>query len=150
MFKSRNIRDLGLLQNTRTYGPRGIVKTIEKNFLHRTQVHYFCSGNSNQDKKVMPLPCLNSSNQIPKFDSEIRWFHVLQGSFKGLNSLMGSLRKHRMVQRSCDFLRVLLSCRDLVNSSTEGLDAEILWILYKSYKFLSKKFTNIQISWLLP
>ena len=52
MFESRNICDLGLLQNARTHGPRGTVKTIEKYFLHRTQVHYFCSGNSNQDKFV--------------------------------------------------------------------------------------------------
>ena len=49
MFESRNICDLGLLQNARTHGPRGTVKTIEKYILHRTQVHYFCSGNSNQD-----------------------------------------------------------------------------------------------------
>ena len=49
MFESRNICDLGLLQNARTHGPRGTVKTIERYFLHRTQVHYFCSGNSNQD-----------------------------------------------------------------------------------------------------
>ena len=30
MFESRNICDLGLLQNARTHGPRGIVKTIVK------------------------------------------------------------------------------------------------------------------------
>ena len=51
MFESRNICDLGLLQNARTHGPRGIAKAIEKPILHRTQVHYFCSGNSNQDEK---------------------------------------------------------------------------------------------------
>ena len=49
MFESRNICDLGLLQNARTHGPRGAVKTIEKLILQRTQVHYFCSGNSLQD-----------------------------------------------------------------------------------------------------
>ena len=49
MFESRNICDLGLLQNARTHGPRGAVKTIEKPILQRTQVHYFCSGNSLQD-----------------------------------------------------------------------------------------------------
>ena len=49
MFESRNICDLGLLQNARTHGPRGTVKTIEKPILQRTQVHYFCSGNSLQD-----------------------------------------------------------------------------------------------------
>jgi len=32
MFKSRNIRDLGLLQNIRTYGPRGTVKTLKNIF----------------------------------------------------------------------------------------------------------------------
>jgi hypothetical protein len=51
MFESRNICDLGLLQNARTHGPRGTVKTIEKPILQRTQVHYFCSGNSLQDEK---------------------------------------------------------------------------------------------------
>ena len=49
MFESRNICDLGLLQNARTHGPRGTVKTIEKPILRRTQVHYFCSGISLQD-----------------------------------------------------------------------------------------------------
>ena len=49
MFESRNICDLGLLQNARTHGPRGTVKTIEKPILQRTQVHYFCSRNSLQD-----------------------------------------------------------------------------------------------------
>ena len=29
MFESRNICDLGLLQNARTHGPRGTVKTID-------------------------------------------------------------------------------------------------------------------------
>ena len=48
MFESRNICDLGLLQNARTHGPRGTVKTIEKLILQRTQVHYFCSGNSSR------------------------------------------------------------------------------------------------------
>ena len=49
MFESGNICDQELLQNARTHGPRGIVKTIEKLVLHRTQVHYFCTGNSNRD-----------------------------------------------------------------------------------------------------
>ena len=49
MLESRNLCDIGLLQNARTHGPRGTVKTIEKPILHRTQVHYFCSGNSFQD-----------------------------------------------------------------------------------------------------
>jgi hypothetical protein len=64
MFESRNICDLGLLQNARAHGPRGTVKTIEKYVLHRTQVHYFCSGNSNQDgfnliKLNPPKKCVN-------------------------------------------------------------------------------------------
>ena len=53
MFESGNICDLGLLQNARTHGPRGTVKTIEKPILHMTQVHYFCSGNSNEDGETI-------------------------------------------------------------------------------------------------
>ena len=63
MFESRNICDLGLLQNARTHGPRGAVKTIEQYFLHRTQVHYFCSGNSNQDPKGIFLKMLGSQQR---------------------------------------------------------------------------------------
>ena len=48
MFESGNICDIGLLQNARTRGPSKAVKTIEKHILHRAQVLYFCSGNSNQ------------------------------------------------------------------------------------------------------
>ena len=71
MFESRNICDLGLLQNARTHGPRGTVKTIETYILHRTQVHYFCSGNSNQDAygryfQVLPI-------SVPEMASEM--FH---------------------------------------------------------------------------
>ena len=53
MLESRNVYDIGLLQNARTHGPRGTVKTTEKPILHRTQVHYFCSGNSNEDAYII-------------------------------------------------------------------------------------------------
>ena len=32
MLESRNVYDIGLLQNARTHGPRGTVKTIENLF----------------------------------------------------------------------------------------------------------------------
>ena len=52
MFESRNICDLGLLQNARTHCPRGTVKTIEKYvFYIGPKSTTFCSGNSNQDPK---------------------------------------------------------------------------------------------------
>ena len=63
MFESRNICDLGLLQNARTHGPRGTVKTIEKPILQRTQVHYFCSGNSLQD----PFCCIHRHCFVGQF-----------------------------------------------------------------------------------
>ena len=50
MFESRNICDLGLLQNARTHGPRGTVKPLKNMFyIGPKSTIYFCSGNSNQD-----------------------------------------------------------------------------------------------------
>ena len=49
MLGSKNIHELGWLQNAKAHGPTRTIKTIEKPILHRTQVPRFCSGNSNQD-----------------------------------------------------------------------------------------------------
>ena len=49
MFESGNICRTTILQNARTHRPRGIIKTIQQPILHRTQVLYFCSGNSDLD-----------------------------------------------------------------------------------------------------
>ena len=49
MFESGNICKTTLLQNPRAHRPRGIIKTMEKPILHRTQVLYFCSGKNDRD-----------------------------------------------------------------------------------------------------